>query len=275
MGRGCYERYYEGAQRPCSSVTTRTWPLALRLGGQQRTHCPIHSNCFPFFHLLVLLTTLTSPLSPSPALSLRLFRKSGLVFLLATQRSHPRHAHAHASRTLGSSTAAPPQQATTSDVSISLGAGPSLPLQNWPLQTDPWNLIPLRRCARAPAATHRPSGRCLVTSTPFHRAKIRLPARVWPALYLASGFERCFSFSPRRRDLLPATANLRPHHHHLPRPPRLPSITAIYSLRLRPGTLFTHVHARVDCTWIFRLTHRVPWPKTALRLRTADKDRIV
>jgi hypothetical protein len=234
MGHGCYERYYEGALSGLvAAYLLALGLLALRLDGQQRTHCPIHSDCFPFFHLLVLLTTLTSPL---PSIS-------GAEPLTVSQE--------RAGYPPGHSAQPPSSRSGSSDSRLPRPHRSKQPLQTLAFRSA--LVVDYRRdlgfangplgpnltcgCVRRAAASLPVVEPFIDPGTLF--SHLRLPSIVLrsifrqgfgPALYLASGFERCFSLFLRRRDLLPATASLRPHHHHRPRPPRLPRTT---------GDLFT------------------------------------
>jgi hypothetical protein len=213
-GRGaslCRARLHRAASSPHApgGSTARQWwrilaaqsqwvRLALRLGGQQRTHTPAQPSSSP-------PRTLSHPGAEPRTVS----QERAGFFLVATQRSHPRHA-----QTLGRSALA--HRSTTHHAPRTPGAECSC------------LSLPLHACLCARAAVEpRPS--------PPPSAVVRfisLRHEFGPALHLFSGFARCCS----------VLVDVATCYRHLPASdlaftPRLTQRApqAIYSLRPRPG----------------------------------------
>jgi hypothetical protein len=243
-GRGaslCRARLHRAASSPHApgGSTARQWwrilaaqsqwvRLALRLGGQQRTHTPAQpsgprptdctaSPSSPPLLLLLLPPRRTAPSPSSPPRTLShpgaeprtVSQERAGFFLVATQRSHPRHA-----QTLGRSALA--HRSTTHHAPRTPGAECSC------------LSLPLHACLCARAAVEpRPS--------PPPSAVVRfisLRHEFGPALHLFSGFARCCS----------VLVDVATCYRHLPASdlaftPRLTQRApqAIYSLRPRPG----------------------------------------
>jgi hypothetical protein len=200
MGHGCYEQYYEGALSGLvAAYLLALGLLALRLDGQQRTHCPIHSDCLPFFHLLVL-TNLTSSL---PSIS-------GAEPLTVSQERAgfpPGHsAQPPSSRSGSSDSRLPrpqhhrskqPHQTLASRSALVVNSRRELGFANGPLGPNLTSWLCPKCCCSTSIrvrAVHRRPGRCLVTPPPFHRATIHLPARVWACIVFGIWF-RALLFS--------------------------------------------------------------------------------